>query len=123
MLVMLSPILLYQNVTAWRRAQIDMSAVTSFLLRMGSFSAWRSALQGIIPGKIPFYYQNLRLACMDPNQTSLERAFYLARTGRCVSVTEIKLTLSSEGYGTSAIVGRVLNAQLRKLVNDSRPDA
>lgn len=60
---------------------------------------------------------------MDPNQTSLERAFYLARTGRCVSVTEIKLTLSSEGYGTSAIVGRVLNAQLRKLVNDSRPDA
>ena len=60
---------------------------------------------------------------MDPNQTSLERAFYLARTGRFASVTEIKLTLSSEGYGTSAIVGRVLNAQLRKLINDSRPDA
>lgn len=59
---------------------------------------------------------------MDPNKTSIERAFHLARTGRFATVSEIKSALSAEGYSTTTIVGRVLNAQLRKLIRDTRPN-
>jgi hypothetical protein len=58
---------------------------------------------------------------MDPNKTSIERAFQLAKTGRFANVAEIKTALGSEGYSTLPIVGRVLNAQLRKLIRDARP--
>jgi len=60
---------------------------------------------------------------MDPNKTSIERAFHLAGSGRFATVSDIKLALSAEGYSTTPIVGRVLNAQLRKIMKDPRPNA
>ena len=66
------------------------------------------------------------LAPMDQNKTSLERAFELARSGGCRSVTEIRSRLKSEGYSESDISGGALTKQLRELINEgaagSRPN-
>ncbi|HEV7277170.1 MAG TPA: hypothetical protein VGN80_12860 [Devosiaceae bacterium] len=53
---------------------------------------------------------------MDQNKTSLERAFDLARSGDCRSVTEIRTRLKSEGYNESDITGGALLKQLRALI-------
>jgi hypothetical protein len=47
--------------------------------------------------------------------TTLERAFALARTGECASVSEIKTRLQAEGYAPSQIEGPALVRQLKAL--------
>jgi|HubBroStandDraft_1064217.scaffolds.fasta_scaffold573376_1 hypothetical protein len=52
---------------------------------------------------------------MDPNITSLERAFELARSGACASVRDIRHRLAAEGYAQNQIDGPRLIQQLREL--------
>lgn len=49
--------------------------------------------------------------------TTLERAYELAREGRCRTVGDIKLALSSEGFDRiqDSLYGPTLSADLRKL--------
>lgn len=60
---------------------------------------------------------------MDPDTTSLERAFDLARSGHCPNVAEIKKRLRKEGYSAEQIMGPRLEAQLRALIEaaNARP--
>src|SRR4051812_23820024 len=46
----------------------------------------------------------------------IERAFELARSGKYISLAEIRLRLNQEGYVTSHLQGRFLAFQLRKLM-------
>ena len=57
---------------------------------------------------------------MKPNVTAIERAFELARTGKCVTLKEINACLKAEGY-THLVVGRYLSAQLRQLMREANP--
>lgn len=54
---------------------------------------------------------------MTSRPTTLERAYELARSGSCRTVTEIKLQLQSEGYERvrDSLYGQSLNTDLRKL--------
>ena len=52
--------------------------------------------------------------------TAIERAFELAKSGRYVSVEEIKKVLAAEGYQEHQLVGRSLLEQLRELMRASR---
>lgn len=49
--------------------------------------------------------------------TTLERAYQIAREGRCRTVSDIKQALSSEGYDRiqDSLYGPTLSADLRKL--------
>jgi hypothetical protein len=60
------------------------------------------------------------LSAMDRNVTALERAFELAKSGLCASVSDVKQCLKAEGYSTSAIVGRMLSRQLQELIAVAR---
>jgi hypothetical protein len=53
-----------------------------------------------------------------PDITPLERAFQLARSGRCRSTEEVIRTLKAEGHDTKLVVGPYLMRQLRALMND-----
>ncbi len=57
---------------------------------------------------------------VDPYRTSLERAFELARSGRCATIDEIKQRLKAELFDQHIIEGRALRSQLRKLIAASR---
>jgi hypothetical protein len=48
---------------------------------------------------------------MKPNVNAIERAFELARSGRCVTLKEIRACLRAEGYAYDLVVGRYLSAQ------------
>jgi hypothetical protein len=61
------------------------------------------------------------LSCMEPNVNALERAFELARTGKCVSIKEIRACLRAEGWAQDLVVGNYLSAQLRQLMRESNP--
>ena len=52
--------------------------------------------------------------------TTLERAYELARSGRCRTVGEIKQALASEGYDRiqDSLYGPTLTAALRKLCQE-----
>jgi hypothetical protein len=54
---------------------------------------------------------------MQHRPTTLERAYELARSGRCRTVSDIKQALSTEGYERiqDALYGPTLGAALRKL--------
>ena len=52
---------------------------------------------------------------MTSRPTPLERAFELARSGECASVTELKRRLWEEGFSTSQVEGPLLLRQLREL--------
>ncbi len=62
------------------------------------------------------------LGAMDPNVSTLERAFQLAATGRYLSVKEIKLQLSREGYRYTLVYGRLLANQLLAIVSKARAE-
>lgn len=47
--------------------------------------------------------------------TALERAFELARSGECASVSDIRVRLKAEGLSANQIEGPVLIRQLRDL--------
>lgn len=53
--------------------------------------------------------------------TTLERAYELAREGRCRTVSDIKQALSSEGYDRvqDALYGPSLTADLRRLCQEN----
>jgi hypothetical protein len=57
---------------------------------------------------------------MDHTVTALERAFQLARSGACASVSEIKKRLHAEGYSIAQVTGRVLCKQLDGLIKAAR---
>lgn len=59
------------------------------------------------------------LSDMDANKTTLERAFELARSGKCLSLPEIAHTLKSEGYSVSQIEGQSLRKQLVALIEET----
>ncbi len=58
---------------------------------------------------------------MDPTITAVERAFQLAKSSTCSSVSDIKRRLAAEGYSASQISGRTLAKQLVALIK-ARPD-
>ena len=60
------------------------------------------------------------LGAMDNQKSALERAFEIAKSGRCASVSDIRLQLSMEGYGLSQVTGTILFRQLRTLMKQSR---
>ena len=53
---------------------------------------------------------------MRNNLTVLERAFDLARSGKCHNVMDIALKLKSEGYSLEHLEGPMLKTQLRHLI-------
>jgi hypothetical protein len=53
---------------------------------------------------------------MEPNVTSVERAFQLARTGQYFDVARIKLKLKEEGYSQDQIARRSLYRQLQAII-------
>jgi hypothetical protein len=55
---------------------------------------------------------------MDIRKTSLQRAFELARSGKCASVHEIIVRLKAEKYDVSQIEGPALKKQLLQLIED-----
>lgn len=52
-------------------------------------------------------------------QTPLERAFDLARSGQCEGVQDIRLRLRAEGLSDAQIWGPSLTRQLRELCNEA----
>ena len=57
---------------------------------------------------------------MEPNVSTLERAFYLAGTGLFSTVTEIKLRLAREGYRQEMVEGLELTKQLMAAMTSRR---
>ena len=57
----------------------------------------------------------------DGTQTTLERAFELARSGRFIRVAEIKRALVAEGFSVDQVTGRTLSRQLQIDIENSRP--
>ena len=58
---------------------------------------------------------------MTHRPTTLERAYELAREGRCRTVSDIKQALSSEGFDRiqDSLYGPTLSAALRKLCQEN----
>ena len=52
---------------------------------------------------------------MSDRPTALERAFELARSGKCADVREIVKRLSDEGFMTQQVTGPTLLRQLREI--------
>ena len=52
--------------------------------------------------------------------TALERAFALARSGKFLTVSEIRSQLKQERYDVSQLEGRALQKQLRELCVEAR---
>ena len=53
---------------------------------------------------------------MDQNLTALERAFALAESGTCATLTDILNKLKAEGYSREQVSGPRLAKQLRALM-------
>jgi hypothetical protein len=59
----------------------------------------------------------------DQNVTDLERAFQLARSGRCGSMSDIRHQMKAEGYSTDRITGLGLARQLKAAIETAKkPD-
>jgi hypothetical protein len=56
---------------------------------------------------------------VDPNKTTIERAFELARSGECKTINEIRSRLKAEGYNQNLIEGRTLLLQLRTIMAEA----
>ena len=54
----------------------------------------------------------------DSQTSTLERAFELAASGTCSSVTEIRKRLSDEGYSTVQLTGKSLCKQLKGIIKE-----
>lgn len=57
---------------------------------------------------------------MDHSVTALERAFQLAKSGKCNSLADLKKQLHAEGYSVAQITGRTLAKQLVVLIKTAR---
>ncbi len=53
---------------------------------------------------------------MHHNVTSLERAFQLAKSGKCQTVNDVKQKMRLEGYEQDQVMGRQLMGQLSSLI-------
>jgi hypothetical protein len=53
---------------------------------------------------------------MNHRPTDLERAFELARSGRCGRVEDLRTQLRKEGYSVDRLTGRTLIKQLQALI-------
>lgn len=60
---------------------------------------------------------------MQPDKTTIERAFDLARSGACRDVGEIIACLDREGYDRRQIHGRVLRKHLVDLIGEAKAHA
>ncbi|TPK70285.1 hypothetical protein FJ930_18340 [Mesorhizobium sp. B2-4-15] len=60
---------------------------------------------------------------MDPNKTTLERAFELARSGKCNNLPSLRQLLKSEGYDLRQLEGKALLNQLQALITAAAPPA
>jgi hypothetical protein len=60
------------------------------------------------------------MGVMDQNITTLARAFQLAKSGNCDSVSAIKKQLKAEGYRIDQVEGPTLSKQLRSLIRAAR---
>ena len=56
---------------------------------------------------------------MENRKTALERAFELARSGRCLLVSDIAHKLHAEKYDFSQLKGPVLKKQLMSLIEEA----
>ena len=56
---------------------------------------------------------------MEFRKTALERAFELARSGRCLSISDIAHKLYAEKYDISHLVGPALKKQLLGLIKEA----
>jgi len=63
---------------------------------------------------------SVMLSAMDEKTTSLERAFELAKSGLCNSVTDIERSLKAEGYSCQQLTGLILRKQLSTLIRNSK---
>jgi hypothetical protein len=59
---------------------------------------------------------------MNDRPTELERAFELARSGRCGCVEDIRRRLKAEGYFAAQVTGKALGRQLIALIKAARPE-
>ena len=59
---------------------------------------------------------------MDKAKRPLERAFELAGSGHCRTVSDIRQTMRKEGYPTDQLVGPDLLRQLRDVIRLARSD-
>jgi hypothetical protein len=57
---------------------------------------------------------------MDHSVTALERAFQVAKSGKCSSIADLKKQLRAEGYPIAQITGRTLVRQLEALIKMAR---
>jgi hypothetical protein len=55
-------------------------------------------------------------------KTVLERAFDIARSGRCINVGDLIKRLHQEGYDTSQIEGNQLKKQLLRLITEAKSE-
>ena len=53
---------------------------------------------------------------MEPHISCLERAFQLAQSGRCRTLTEIRMRLNEEGYQAEQVTGPELCRQIIGIV-------
>jgi hypothetical protein len=63
---------------------------------------------------------SVMLSAMDEKTTSMERAFELAKSGLCNSVTDIERSLKAEGYSCQQLTGLILRKQLSTLIRNSK---
>jgi hypothetical protein len=56
---------------------------------------------------------------MEVRKTALERAFELARSGRCLTIRDIAYKLNSEKYDISHLEGPALRMQLMALIEEA----
>jgi hypothetical protein len=61
------------------------------------------------------------LARMTDRTTALERAFELARSGDCDSISKVREKLLAEGYSLQQLTGPTLLKQLRTLCAAAQP--
>lgn len=57
---------------------------------------------------------------MNTTKTALERAFELAKSGKYLTLGDIKKVLVNERYSTDTVTGGSLSKQLRSLIANSR---
>ena len=57
---------------------------------------------------------------MDHSVTALERAFQIAKSGDCKSISDLRKQLRKEGYSLDKITGRTLFKQLEALIKAAR---
>ncbi len=56
---------------------------------------------------------------MEFKKTSLERAFELARSGKCLTIRDIAIQLHAEKYDISHLEGPALRKQLAELIEEA----